>query len=163
MSDIQIVGEINDDAYKAFSDQLREFQKEYPKAKLIDIEINSFGGSAISALAIASKIRTCGLRVRITAFGEVASAAVIILAYGHERSMAKEAWVMVHEDAGKIKGNVVELEREASHMRRLEEQWCDLLADCTNTTAALWSDMHKKTTYFNARQCLTLGLIDKVI
>jgi ATP-dependent protease ClpP protease subunit len=156
---IRILGTIDNDAFRAFSEAFDEYKIGAP----VTIELNSHGGDAISALAIASKIRLHEGKVTIIVYGECCSAAVIILAYGHRRKMAEEAWVMVHEDTTKLKGEIHTLELELSHARRLEQQWCTLLAGSTFTSAAAWSVLHKKTTYLTANECKSHGLIDEVI
>lgn len=161
---IKIIGGIDENAYKSFVDEL----DENPKANAVMIELNSGGGSAYDALAFYSQIRKIkegGLMCGILATGVVASAAVLILAAGTkgQRQMTREAWVMVHEDTNKLKGSTTDLEREAKHMRRMEEQWNNLLAECTGTSAKAWEEMHKKTTYLSAEECLQLGLIDVIV
>lgn len=156
---IRITGVIDNDAFLAFSEA---FDLLKPKQQ-VEIELNSYGGDAIAALAIASKIRKRKARVVINVYGECCSAAVIILAYGHHRRMAEEAWVMVHEDSTKLKGEIHVLERELGHAHRLEDQWCSLLEGLTGTSAIKWAKLHKETTYLNARECEKLGLIDEVI
>lgn len=127
------------------------------------IELSSPGGDSYAALAYAAVIRNSRLMIEVQAFGLVASAAVLVLAAGDLRNMSKEGWVMVHENSGQIEGNVLELQRESVQLRRLEVQWADLLGNLTKTQAAVWTAMHKETTYLNAQQCLALGLIDGII
>lgn len=160
---IQIIGTIDEEAYKEFSLTLAEIEAVAKKGTIITIEINSGGGGTYDALAFAAKIRRCSIPIHVVAYGLVASAAVLILAAGHKRYMTKEAWAMVHEDSAKLKGNVVDLEREAGHLRRMEDQWADLLAEVTATDAEFWKQLHKKTTYLSASECLNLGLVDEVI
>lgn len=129
----------------------------------IIVEISSEGGSAYDALAFVGRMRNSPCDVYITAFGYVASAAVIILAAADHRAITAESWVMVHEDSGKINGHVFELERQAAHLRRMEKQWNGLLARYTKASEAAWADMHKATTHLTAVECLNLGLVDEII
>lgn len=161
---IRIIGSIDEDAFRKFSAQLLELELANSKAS-ITIELSSGGGTATDALAIVGRIRSspCYKFINIEAYGLIASAAVMILAVCHLRSMSEEAWVMVHEDSGKIKGDVQTFEREAAHYRRMEDQWADLMAKYSTTSAEKWSNMHKATTYLTAKECLRLGLVDKII
>jgi len=159
---IRLIGAVDEDMYKRVSKKL-EYAEDVQQAIAITIELFSTGGDAHSALAIAARIRKSPLEVRITALGQVASAAVLILASGKVRRMTKEAWVMVHEDAGNHKGDIVALEREARQSRRMEDQWAALLEELTGTPAAKWTELHKVTTYLSAEECLALGLVDKII
>ena len=161
MRKIKIVGSIDEASFKAFCEEMDTLERS---GGVIDIELSSGGGNAYDALAFASRIRRSPHHIRITAFGLVASAAVMILAVGDHRMMTREAWVMVHEDTAKPKGQVTYLEREVEHLRRMEAQWCTLLARCTKGTSAdYWASIHKETTYLCAGECKDLGLIDEVV
>lgn len=129
----------------------------------IEIELCSEGGDVYAALAYAAKIMKCKHQVIITGYGLVASAAVLILAAGHERVLAEDTWVMVHEDEGGVEANVSFMEAHIKHMRRLENQWTDLMAFLTTTTKAKWDELHKNTTYLTPEECLQLGLIEKIV
>lgn len=162
---IYITGEINSDTFETVASAVD--QALYDNERL-DIIINSHGGNAIDGLAIYSKIRrfrkSYNLQVNVAAYGECSSAAVIILAAGKKRRMAKEAWVMVHEDQADLEGSSTsQFEIEAKQQRRLEDQWCKILAKETLTSKEEWSRLHKQTTYLSADECLKLGLITEVI
>lgn len=148
------------ESFKKFS---KKIANRHEKVDSITIELSSPGGDSYAALAYASLIREMHLDVCIQAYGLVASAAVLVLASGNTRFMSREAWVMVHENSGTLEGNVLELEREAGQLRRLELQWANILEELTGTKASIWTAMHKETTYLNAEQCLALGLIDRII
>ena len=159
---IKIIGGIDEAAFKEFSEAIDALEKQ-SKTQPIDIELSSGGGSAYDALAFYSRLRLSPCHINIRTYGLVASAAVLVLAAGDVRAMTAESWVMVHEDSTKLKGHVFELEREAKHMRRLEDQWNALLAKRTLVDAATWGGLHRATTYLSAAECLELGLIDKII
>ncbi len=155
----QLIGAIDEDALKAFMKVITKHRDNQ-----ILLHLSSTGGSAYDALAIASAVRL-HKNITVAALGAVQSAAVIILAAAKERMMAKESWVMVHEDSGKIKGDVSLQEREIAHLRRMENQWAELLAEYSKgkSTAETWAQLHKQTTYLSAQECLDLGLIDRII
>lgn len=164
MRKIKIIGEISWESFEAFSDQLDEL--EFKSSKLIIIELASDGGDAKAALAFSAKIRRAHSTTSIIAYGNVASAAVIILASAKHRYISKDAWVMVHEENVGSALNDLELhaaEREVRQLRMLENQWSCLLASMTKTSAGKWEAMHKATTYLDAWECLELGLVDEVL
>ena len=158
---LQIIGEINDEGYKEFSEAL--YKLEYESKNPVTVELNSFGGDVTAALAYAARIRVCTAPVYVIAYGQVYSAAVLILASGHKRIMTKECWAMVHEEFAKIKGEVKELEKEIKHLRRLEIQWNDMLQVLTKLDSKKWEALHKATTYMDAKECLAAGLVDIII
>lgn len=158
---IVIAPEMSVESFLIFSEHLGLLEDESNSD--IEIELTSDGGSAHSALAYCGRMRLSNCKLTVTLYGIAASAAVLILAAADHRRMTREAWVMVHEDSGKLKGAVVDLEREAAHLRRLETQWALLLKEHTGTAAAIWTKLHKQTTYLDASDCLKLGLIDEII
>jgi ATP-dependent Clp protease protease subunit len=158
---IRVIGSVSDDLYKEFSEALTELERE--SLSPVYVELSSGGGVAYDALAFYSRIRTSPCEIIITGMGLIASAATLILIAGDKRKMAAEAWVMVHEDSDKLTGNVVDLERESKHLRRVENQWNSLFERHTKLTAKQWEVFNKKTTYLTAQECLKLGVIDEVI
>lgn len=159
---LRILRDIDIESYKEFSNSLTKIENEH-EGLPITLELNSEGGDIYTALAFAARIRLSPLKINITVYGFVASAAIIILASGERREMAKEAWVMVHDSSDKLKGSLTDLERESKHLRRLEDQWVGLMEELTGTPASMWSELQAKTTYLNAEECLKLGLVDKII
>ncbi|CAM6004759.1 unnamed protein product [Sphagnum balticum] len=158
---INLIGDTDEHMYSNFIETLGEIEES--GAEEVYVELNSTGGDVYVAIAIASRMRLSKLRFNIGAFGIVGSSAVIILASGTYRSMAKEAWALVHEDGCEYEGRVSKLEKYAKHQRRMEDQWNALLAERTKTDAKTWGDLHKASTYLDAQECLALGLVDEVI
>lgn len=161
---INIIGDIDDAAYEKFVESLDGFE-EILSGDAVTIELSSAGGDAMAALAFYDRIRQISGDVTIHAFGIVASAAVVILAAGDIRIMSKNAWVMAHEDTviHSEDARVSEVERNVGHSRRLETQWSAILASRTNTTATEWGRLHASETYLDAKECLKLGLVDKIV
>lgn len=159
---IKIIGEINDEAFSSFLDEINDFEVS-SKVKPVYIDLFSGGGDAHAALAFAARMRLSPCPLVVTAYGYVASAAVLVLASGTTRRMTKEAWVMVHEESGKISGDVVTMERETKQLRALENQWSELLSLRTDESDLTWTNLHKQTTYLTAYKCLDLGLIEEIV
>lgn len=159
---IHVIGSIDDDSYKEFTEVLGALENSGQNKKVV-IELSSVGGDVYSALAFASRIRTSPLEIHVEAHGLVASAAVIILAVGDKRRMAEECLVMVHEDSGKVKGELKVMEREVAHLRRMENLWNSLLESYTGTKASVWANLHSKELYLTAKECLSLKLVDEII
>jgi ATP-dependent Clp endopeptidase proteolytic subunit ClpP len=159
---IYLSGEINDENFSIFSKELTELENDGEEN--VCIELSSGGGDAYAALAFFDRIRISTCSITIVAFGQVASAAVLILAAGKRRIIAPSSWVMVHEDSPEVEGlSVHEAERVVRHHRRLENQWNALLAKTTKTSANRWGRLHKKETFLTASECVTLGLADEIL
>lgn len=158
---LYITGAIDFEAYETFSLQLRKLETAGDNP--ITVELASDGGDAHAALAISARITNSPRTIHIVAMGNVASAAVLILASGDVRFMSKDAWVMVHEDSCELSGSVSELEREIKQLRAMEDQWNQLMAENTRIGPEEWSQLHKATTYLNAKDCQNYGLVDELI
>lgn len=162
---IRLIGDIEADLYKEFSEKLSKIEK-LTKGRtgiIVNLEINSKGGDIYTALAFSARMRLSSKIFVVTANGLVASAATLILASGSIRQMTKESWVMVHDGSSKEKGSLSQLETEVRHLRQLEDQWVIILEQLTGTNRKVWADLQSKTTYLDAEQCLKLGLVDKII
>lgn len=162
---IYITGDIDDAAFAKFNKSLSRLEHTSKLFQVIKIELISGGGDPYAALAFYDRIRQSKREIHITAYGLVASAAVIILAAGAKRYMAPSSWLMVHEDSmsNDESATVSEIERDAKHFRRLEDQWSALLSSVTPTSIAKWTELHKAETYLTAQECLTLGIIDGIV
>jgi len=163
---IKLIDEISMDSFKDFVEKVEAIMAEPDwDCEPIQVDLFSHGGSAEAALAFYSYMRlNPEVSYHITAYGEVASSAVLVLACGHKRRMTKEAWVMVHESsfkAGKLSSSGYE--EMGRQLRRMEDQWNELLAERTKATASYWGSIHKETTYLSAEECLELGLVDEII
>ena len=159
---IQIIGGIDEEMFRSFSEQLAEFEKA--KATDVFIELSSPGGHAYDALAFFSRMRLSPCNITILAYGLIASAAVLVLAGGDKRLMTKESWLMVHEDTvHKLTAKVTEAEKYTRHMRKLEDQWNMLLAMKTRLSAAGWSSLHRAESYITPEDCLKYGLIEEIV
>lgn len=160
---IIVAGDIDSDSYGHFSEALRELEmKGY---KELGIELSSGGGDAYSALAFYDRIQSTPIIINITATGLVASAATLIFVAGAKRYMTKNAWLMVHEDtiSGIDNLKVSQLEKEAKHARRLEEQWVELFFKSTGIRHKIWENYNREETYLTSEECLKLGFIDGIV
>lgn len=162
---IYIIDEISDESYLAFTKRLSALERQGKGA--IDVELCSPGGIATYALAFANRIQSSPCEIKVTAYGEIASAAVLILAVGDHRVMAADAWVMVHEDSISFSSGsampLKDMERITRHGRRMEHQWAALLANLTSASQEEWADLHAAETWLTAEKCLDLGLVDAII
>lgn len=158
---IVISGDIDSEAYLAFTERLAELEEESDVD--VTLELNSQGGCAEDALAIVGRMRTSKCRVNVFVSGACYSAAAVILAAGDSRAITTESWVMVHEEQGKSGGSVSAREKDLAHYRRMENQWNSLMAFYTTASVEKWAQLHKNETYLTPAECLELGLVDKVV
>ena len=159
---INIIGSIDWESFKEFNEQMNMLESS-SSTKKINIHLASDGGEVHPALAFSSRIRLSPCDIIITAMGNVASAATLILATGDVRLMAKECWVMVHEDSGGIEEDLSSRTKTLRQDQALDDQWNCLMEQYTGVPVAEWVRLNRATSYFTAEECLELNLIDKVI
>ena len=160
---IQIVGQIDDDNQRLLFAELSRLEEENSK-HVIEIELTSEGGYVDNAMGIVGRMRQSPCKIVVTGYGVVASAAVIILASGAYRRLSKESRVMVHEDSGKLKGTITDLEKSIAHCRHQEHKWNHFMALRTGTTSDKWAKLHSQgDTFLSAEGCLDLGMVDEII
>lgn len=162
---INIIGDIDEAAYEKFIETL-DGMEEILEGDAISIEIMSHGGDAQVALAFFDRIRRIKGAVSIRAFGAVSSAAVLVLAAGDIREMGSSSWVMVHEDVvvtDSDQPRVKEAVKAAVVGDMLERQWNKLLASRSKITSEAWSKLHQDETYLDAKKCLEIGLITRIL
>ncbi len=166
---IHIVGDIDEQSFKEFNLKMNAAENDKnPRHRThIKIILHSEGGLAMSALAFYDRIKMAKAEVTIIGTGFVGSAAVLILAAGKHRQLTKNTWVMVHDDTPSPddvkKKRVVELRKTLSDSKLFEDQWNELMARNSRTSAIVWKDLHESESYLTPTQCLALGLIEEII
>lgn len=159
---IQLIGQIDDERQHYLFDELSRL--EFDASGPIEIELTSEGGYADNAFAIVGRLRQSPCEVIVTGYGVIASAAVIILAAGNYRRLARDSRVMVHEDSGKIKGTVSNMEQAILAFRAEEHKWNSRMASYTGTPAYHWAKLHKQgDTFLTPETCAELGMVDEII
>lgn len=159
---IKIIGDIDHDQYSNFVEELEALEAK--SNKLIEVELISHGGETYVGLAFYSRIRSSKCPIHITVRGHAMSAATIILAAGTKRRMCKDSWFMVHDDSLRVKEPTLKRTvNEFNHHERIEIQWAAILARHSKENKEFWRTASLNTAYFNAQECLALGIIDEVV
>ena len=133
----------------------------------IVLNLNSPGGDVVSMFTIHDAIRLSRRPVRVEAFGQVCSAAVLILACAHERLVSESTCLMSHEPTT---GNEALGIRAAKERRKYDDWnhswWCDLMARYTPRDPTWW----KRTTERKAElwklggaEIVEAGLADRLL
>ncbi len=132
--------------------------------------INSPGGDVSAMFAIYDIMRMPGRNICTIGFGEVASAAVLLLAAGHKRMVTENVVVMSHEPSFSAEeGETVGL-RAARERRKWEDwthaRWAELMARHTRQEPAWWRRItERKAEYWllGGDAVVEAGLADEVI
>lgn len=159
---IQVVGIIDEHMFRLVDCAMNFLEDGSRKA--ITLRINSEGGHPSAALAIIGRIKSSTCHVICEGYGIVESAATVILASGKKRRMSEYCQFMTHQSAYVIEGNHTQVQDYVAQAERDEQLWATYMAKFSNMDAAYWYNLHKtgKDKFFNAQECLKLGIVDEL-
>lgn len=163
---LYIYGEITDEQW--FEDDITPTMVntalvEAGDAELIDVYINSPGGSVFAGHTIYNALKRHTSLIRTTVDGIAASIASTILQAGDERAIAPNGMVMIHPASGGVWGTEAEI-----------RSYADALADVTGTVEDTYLDkidmpreelkkLMDAETYMNAEKAVELGFVDSIV
>lgn len=160
---IRLSGTIDEESFEAFDYQLSELERLNPR-KTITIRINSPGGSVYDALAIVGRIRSSTCPIITEGYGQIMSAAVLVLAAGKKRKMSNYAWFMHHQSSYVVAGSHDDVVDEVQQMEREERMWCKWMSELSSKTEKFWTTAAKKKNFYaTAEECVKMGIIDETI
>jgi len=133
----------------------------------IEILMSSCGGDEYEMLAAFDMMRSLvDVHIVVKAIGKIMSAAPLILAAGDERIAYPNTQFMVHESWYELEERHNNAKVTVQHYEDITKLWADKMAERTNLTAKQWIALTERTgrdKYFDAKQALKYGLIDKII
>jgi len=136
--------------------------------RTIVVRAFSGGGSAFAGMGIADSIeqwKSRGVTVIGKAYGLIASATVPIFASTSERVASPSTLFMVHE-AAMFKFFTTETHSDINSQKvmldKMQEKYCEILAKNSNKSMEFWKSLEKDTTWFDAKQALEWGLVDRI-
>lgn len=144
---------------KAVVDQLSA-----ANATLVNVRINSYGGSVADGIAIYNALKQHPGLVRVTVDGVAVSAASLIAMAGDEVVMPPTAVMMIHAPWGVSAGNAVDMREMAevldTYARAMSEAYASKTGRPIEEMLALLSD--GKDHWYTAREAFEAGFADSV-
>lgn len=158
---INLTGEVDDDMFELVDQALTEMEAE--SRKFITIKINSPGGYCYQALAIVGRIRESKCKIVVKGYGEIMSAATLILASGDVRKVSKHAVFMYHEPSYGFYDRHT-MNRDLIVQSELEnKQWASAMEEFTAVPQSFWLEAgERKDAYFTAQQLLDMGVVHEI-
>jgi ATP-dependent protease ClpP protease subunit len=157
---ILLTGKVNDAMFARFDLLCELFLDDINTP--VDLVIHSHGGEPYAAIAIVNRMRSCGLQFNVSVYGHCASAAVLILAAGHRRTLYHGCVIMHHEatyDVGAQKHS--EHISQLKQAQREEETWAKFMERFTGKPAQFWLKAGRKTDLFlTPEEAIQLNLAD---
>ena len=129
---------------------------------IINLHINSYGGSLFAGLATVDVIRNLKSDVHSIVEGAAASAATIISVACKKRSMGKYSKMLIHQLSSTTYGKYNELEDDMVNNTHLMETIKSIYKAYTNVPMKKLNEILKHDLWFDSKTCLELGLVDEI-
>jgi len=130
---------------------------------VINLHINSYGGSLFAGLATVDTIRGLDADVHSIIDGAAASAATIISTTCTTRSIGKYSKMLIHQLSSGMYGKYNELEDDMENNKHLMDTIKQIYKEHTQVPMKKLCEILKHDLWFDSKTCLELGLVDEII
>lgn len=144
---------------RGFADQLRENAKG---VKLLNVYINSPGGSVWEGTAIHSTLKEHGAKVAVRIDGVAASIASIIAMAGNTISIAPAAMMMIHNPMAGVMGGAKDMRETADLLDKVRGQLIDTYARRTKGNPKAIGEQMDAETWFTGQEAVDAGYADSL-
>jgi ATP-dependent Clp protease, protease subunit len=145
-------------------DKKLKVSAQFLEAKpVINLHINSYGGSLFAGLATVDTIRRLDADVHSFIDGAAASAATIISTSCTTRSIGKYSKMLIHQLSSGMYGKYTELEDDMENNKHLMDTIKSIYKEYTQVPMKKLNEILKHDLWFDSATCLELGLVDKII
>lgn len=141
-----------------------DFNREFRaiQAPIINLEINSPGGSVFDGLAIYNMLRGSGKTINAKVMGVAASIASVILMAADKITMPENAMVMVHSPMGGVFGTADEMREMADVLDKVKTSLVATYVKRTGKSEEEITAMLAKDTWMTAAEAKDSGFADEV-
>lgn len=142
----------------------REVLAQYPNATEIEIYINSLGGDVVEGTAIYNQLRRHPAHKTVYVDGFAASIASVIAMAGDEVVMPANTLMMVHNMSQRVWGNPSQLRKAADDLDVINSTGREayLMKAGDKLSRERLVEMMDAETWLPARECVELGLADRI-
>lgn len=133
--------------------------------KKINLHINTDGGDVQEMFAIYDYIKSLNIPVNTLCRGKAISAGAMILISGTGgRFMSKNSNMLLHEIHLDLNGSTSQIKNETAFFNKKQKEFYKILEEHSKHDSEYWEEkLSKGDLLLSADECLTLGLIDKII
>ena len=141
------------------------FLQSENRRKDIHFYLNSPGGEVVSTLAIYDTMQMLTCPVATYCVGQAASGAAVLLAGGAKgkRFCLPNSTVMVHQPHGGVRGQISDIEIQATEILRMRQQLNEILAKHTGKEAATIAKDTDRDFFLTALAAKEYGLVDEIL
>lgn len=136
---------------------------EAADAEIIDVYINSPGGSVFAGNTIYNALKRHTALIRTTVDGMAMSIASTILQAGDERVIAPNGIVMIHNPAGGVWGFAEDVRKYADTLDKIKETIEDMYLTNVNIERDKLIELMDAETYMNATEAVEMGFVDSIV
>ena len=156
--------EVNDVTASLIVSQLLFLESEDP-GKVIQLYINSPGGSVTAGMAIYDTMQYIKCDVSTICMGMAASMGAFLLSGGTKgkRFALPNAEIMIHQPSGGAQGQATEIRIVAEHILKTKKKLNEILAANTGQPLEVIEADTERDNYMSAEEAKAYGLIDQVI
>lgn len=130
---------------------------------LIEVRINSPGGSVFEGYTIYNRLKQHKAEVHVYVDGMAASIASIIALAGDKVHMSEVAQMMIHKPSVMAWGNSKDFEDMIERLDTIENQLIKIYHNKTGLDYTELQNMLAKETWFTSEQALDFGFADEVV
>lgn len=134
----------------------------------IRVIINSLGGSAVEAAGIYDTLRSSRCPIITHGVGKTYSAAAVLMQAGDYRVMSPHCYLMMHYGSIDMSGQATDAPEWLSNCQQYDRWQERIWLKCIKKKKKAFKlkdvqAMLKKDTILSAKECLNLGLIDRIL
>lgn len=165
VAEVRIYGVIGDDWYEesVTAASMWEELASLGDVSLINVYINSPGGSVFDGLTIVNQLRRHKARVHTYVEGLAASMASLISVTGDRRYIYDSAMIMIHNPTSGAYGEAADLRKQAEALEKIEQTGAAMYAQASGKDIDSILAMMAETTWLTAQDALELGFVDEII
>jgi ATP-dependent Clp endopeptidase proteolytic subunit ClpP len=126
---------------------------------LIRIHIHSEGGDVFSGLSMMDTLKNSRVSVECIAEGNCCSAATFILMGGTKRSMARHAFILIHQLSTGFFGKYQELKDEMKTCKKIMKTIKKIYRSDTDIPKETLDEFMTKDVYLNLDDCVKYGIV----
>lgn len=142
--------------------QFAEDLKAAGQVDLINLRINSPGGSVFEGMGIYTTLKSHKARVVAHVDGVAASMASVVAMSGDEIRMADGALMMIHDPRAGISGTSGEMRKQADFLDKVQDQIAGIYAERTGKPIDEIKTMMAATTWMDAAEAKANGFANHV-
>lgn len=130
-------------------------------SKVINIYINSSGGSILDGLAIYDVAKLIKTPIRTVCVGMAASMAAVLMLMGEQRCGLKHSRMMLHEAYGYNVGKTKDVEVKFLMQKQLQNELFDIVREKTNLKEV--DEMFKLDRWFTSEEAFECNLLTEIL